>query len=99
MGATVSATVPVDAPEGGDIADFPADPPRRVYILTADDNIATIPAMVIGPRGTPYERAFFRFLIVCPTTYPIEPPSVRFLTTDAGKVQMHPSLDKNGTCR
>ncbi|KAH8036100.1 hypothetical protein HPB51_017756 [Rhipicephalus microplus] len=51
-----------------DIADFTADPPRRVYIVTADDNIATVPAMGIGPRGTPHERAFFRFLIVCPTT-------------------------------
>ncbi|KAH7936221.1 ubiquitin-conjugating enzyme E2 Z [Rhipicephalus sanguineus] len=79
-----------------DMADFAAYPPPGVYIAAADNDIANIDAMVIGPRDTPYEGAFFRFLIVFPTTYPIEPPRVRFLTTDTGRVQMHPNLDKNG---
>ncbi|KAH6940803.1 hypothetical protein HPB50_007022 [Hyalomma asiaticum] len=79
-----------------DIADIAADPPSGIYIAATDDDIATIDAMVIGPADTPYEGGFFRFLIACPTTYPNDPPSVRFLTTDGGKVQMHPRLYMNG---
>lgn len=79
-----------------DIADIAADPPSGIYIAATDDDIATIDAMVIGPADTPYEGGFFRFLIVCPTTYPNDPPSVRFLTTDGGKLQMHPRLYMNG---
>ncbi|KAH7970722.1 hypothetical protein HPB49_014625 [Dermacentor silvarum] len=79
-----------------DIADFASNAPSGIYIAAADNDTATIDAMVIGPSGTPYEGGFFRFFIRCPAAYPIEPPSVRFLTTDGGRVQMHPNLHKNG---
>ncbi|KAL1415650.1 hypothetical protein MTO96_029071 [Rhipicephalus appendiculatus] len=53
-----------------DMADFAVDPPPGVYIAAADNDISTVDAMVIGPRNTPYEGAFFRFLIVCPDNLP-----------------------------
>ncbi|XP_054922644.1 ubiquitin-conjugating enzyme E2 Z-like [Dermacentor andersoni] len=79
-----------------DIVDIMDDPPPLIYIAPEENDVTQINALVVGPSDTPYEGAFMRFRIVCPNEYPIVPPSVRFLTTDAGRVQLHPNLYPDG---
>ncbi|KAK8776995.1 hypothetical protein V5799_029668 [Amblyomma americanum] len=79
-----------------DIMDLYAEPPPGVYIEPEEDNITKIHALVLGPEGTPYEGGFFHFLLQCPPDYPIQPPRVRFMTTDSGRVRFNPNLYENG---
>ncbi|KAL1426800.1 hypothetical protein MTO96_018024 [Rhipicephalus appendiculatus] len=80
-----------------DIEDFFADPPPGIYIAPDENDIAEIHALVMGPSGTPYEDGFFEFHIRCPAEYPLKPPTVRFLTTDSGRVRFNPNLYKCGS--
>ncbi|XP_054921303.2 ubiquitin-conjugating enzyme E2 Z-like [Dermacentor andersoni] len=79
-----------------DIMDIYAEPPPGVHIAPEEHNITKIHALVLGPAGTPYEGGFFHFLIQCPPDYPIQPPRVRLMTTDAGRVRFNPNLYENG---
>ncbi|KAH7935125.1 ubiquitin-conjugating enzyme E2 Z [Rhipicephalus sanguineus] len=79
-----------------DIAEITADPPPGVFVAPNESDITRIDAIVVGPADTPYEGGFFRFRITCPPGYPMEPPEVIFLTTDAGRVQLHEHLHSDG---
>lgn len=79
-----------------DIADIASDPPPGIYVAPEENDINRIYALVVGPSGTPYEGAFLLFHVVCSIEYPIKPPRVRFLTTDAGRVALHPYLYRSG---
>ncbi|KAL1415860.1 hypothetical protein MTO96_028643 [Rhipicephalus appendiculatus] len=80
-----------------DIADFFANPPTGIFIASDENDIAQIHALVMGPSGTPYEDGFFEFHIRCPMEYPLTPPTVRFLTTDSGRVRFNPNLYRSGS--
>ncbi|KAH6932342.1 hypothetical protein HPB50_004865 [Hyalomma asiaticum] len=75
-----------------DIMDLFTDPPPGVHIAPVEHKITVIHAIVVGPEDTPYEGGFFHFLIQCPPEYPIKPPRVRLMTTDAGRVRFNPNL-------
>lgn len=75
-----------------DIADFNAKPPTGLFIAPEEDDVTKIHALIIGPSGTPYEGGFFQFYMKFPSTYPISPPRVRIMTTDAGRVGFNPNL-------
>lgn len=79
-----------------DIADFEAQPPTGLYISPEEDDITKVHALVVGPSGTPYEAGFFQFFLKFPPEYPISPPRVRIVTTDAGRVRFNPTLYANG---
>lgn len=79
-----------------DIMDLLTDPPPGVYIAPVEKNLTLMHAIVLGPAGTPYEGGFFHFLLQCPPDYPIKPPRVRFMTTDAGRVRFNPNLYECG---
>ncbi|KAH7948312.1 hypothetical protein HPB52_020388 [Rhipicephalus sanguineus] len=79
-----------------DVADIAKDPPPGIYISPNENDITHIDALVVGPSGTPYEGGFLLFHIACPPEYPIEPPRVRLMTTDAGRVQLHPNIYRSG---
>ena len=49
-----------------------------VEILTTDD-LSTWKAMIDGPIGTPFEKGKFTLEIKFNDSYPIKPPSVKFL--------------------
>lgn len=44
-----------------------------------------------GPQDTPYENGIFKLEINIPKRYPIEPPSIRFVTPI-----YHPNIDNGG---
>ncbi|KAL1417512.1 hypothetical protein MTO96_000609 [Rhipicephalus appendiculatus] len=75
-----------------DIADFNASPPVGLFIAPEEDDVTKIHALVVGPSGTPYEGGFFQFYMKFPSAYPISPPRVRIMTTDAGRVRFNPNL-------
>ncbi|XP_037579423.1 ubiquitin-conjugating enzyme E2 Z-like [Dermacentor silvarum] len=49
-----------------------------------------------GPSGTPYDGGVFRYLLKRPIDFPAEPPRVRLMTTDAGRVWFAPNLNVDG---
>ncbi|KAL8804570.1 MAG: hypothetical protein Q9182_002485 [Xanthomendoza sp. 2 TL-2023] len=58
--------------------------------------LTDVQALIIGPKGTPYEGGLFEFDIVCVEQYPVEPPCVRIVTTGQGQVSFNPNLYANG---
>lgn len=72
------------------------EPPPGLHIAADENDITKVHALVIGPRGTPYEGGFFYFLISFTPDYPIKPPKVRLMTTGAGRVRFNPNLYANG---
>ncbi|KAH7935984.1 ubiquitin-conjugating enzyme E2 Z [Rhipicephalus sanguineus] len=79
-----------------EIAEFNADPPPGIFIAPEEHDITKINAIVMGPKGTPLEGGFFHFSVQYIDRYPLEPPKVRFMTTDAGRVQFNEHIDKSG---
>ncbi|KAH7971531.1 hypothetical protein HPB49_025565 [Dermacentor silvarum] len=79
-----------------EIADIKADPLPGIHISPEESDLTRIHALVVGPDGTPYEGGFFHFFLKCPPNYPIQPPRVRLMTTDAGRVRFNPNLYANG---
>ncbi|XP_027051556.1 ubiquitin-conjugating enzyme E2 Z-like [Pocillopora damicornis] len=79
-----------------DITSMYKEPPPGLYAVADENDITKVHALVIGPRGTPYEGGFYYFLIAFTPDYPIKPPKVRLLTTGNGRVRFNPNLYKNG---
>ncbi|KAH7960072.1 hypothetical protein HPB49_016742 [Dermacentor silvarum] len=79
-----------------DLAEFARHPPPGVFIEPEKEDITTIHAIIVGPDGTPYEGGFFHFVLKLPPDYPVEPPLVRFMTTDGGRVGFNPNLHADG---
>lgn len=52
-------------------------------------------ALIIGPKGTPYENGFYLFDFIFPINYPHSPPKVTFCTHD-GVTRFNPNLYING---
>ncbi|KAL1424954.1 hypothetical protein MTO96_019813 [Rhipicephalus appendiculatus] len=71
--------------------------PRGVFVVPEEYDVTKLHAVVVGPKDTPYEAGFFHFLLKCPPDYPASPPRVRNMTTDAGRVRLHPDLYASGT--
>ncbi|KAH8038541.1 hypothetical protein HPB51_001805 [Rhipicephalus microplus] len=69
-----------------DLAEFNANPPPGIFVAAEENNISKVHAIIAGPVGTPYEGGFFQFFLKFPTDYPMSPPRVRHITTDAGRV-------------
>ncbi|KAH7958849.1 hypothetical protein HPB49_005811 [Dermacentor silvarum] len=78
------------------IFDFVAKPPPRLFIVPEESDITRIHVLMLGAPGSPYEGGAFQFFIKCPPDYPVNPPRVRFLTTDGGRVRFHAHLCTTG---
>jgi len=66
-----------------------------IYYEHDESNILRGYALIIGPKGTPYEYGNFLFIFDFPEEYPHIPPVVKFCTND-GIVRFHPNLYRNG---
>ncbi len=78
-----------------DIIEFREDPPENIHIEIDKENITNIKALIIGPKGTPYEDGYFFFDIKMPADYPQSSPVVKFKTID-GKIRFNPNLYQCG---
>ncbi|XP_075528834.1 ubiquitin-conjugating enzyme E2 Z-like [Dermacentor variabilis] len=75
-----------------DIAEIKANPLPGIYVSPEENDLTKFHAIVVGPSDTPYEDGFFQFFMKCPRNYPMKPPLVRLMTTDAGRVRFNPNL-------
>eukprot|EP00439_Symbiodinium_sp_Y106_P070085 s877_g12.t1 len=72
------------------------DPGRWRLPDSARDDLSCLDALVIGPPDTPYDGALLHFQLQVSGSYPLNPPEVRFLTTEAGELRLHPQLYADG---
>ncbi|KAL1470843.1 hypothetical protein MTO96_040256 [Rhipicephalus appendiculatus] len=79
-----------------EIAEFNADRLPGIFISPEENDITNMNAIVMGLKGTPLEGGFFHFYVQCTDLYPLEPPKMRFITTDAGRVQFNEHIYKSG---
>ncbi|CEO97498.1 E2 ubiquitin-conjugating enzyme [Plasmodiophora brassicae] len=53
----------------------------RIYLFPVDtDDLTRWRAFLPGPPGTPYEGVFFELALTATSTYPVEPPKIKFVT-------------------
>lgn len=50
-----------------------------IYCIPDENYSMICHALIVGPFDTPYEGAFFHFLINCPDDYPHSPPKVMLM--------------------
>lgn len=67
-----------------------------IYLVPIEDDITKLNALVIGPKGTPYEGGFFMFYVRVAPNYPMVPPRVRNLTNGNGQVRFGPNFYADG---
>eukprot|EP01103_Thecamoeba_quadrilineata_P005584 TRINITY_DN1535_c0_g1_i3.p1 TRINITY_DN1535_c0_g1~~TRINITY_DN1535_c0_g1_i3.p1 ORF type:complete len:132 (-),score=19.82 TRINITY_DN1535_c0_g1_i3:422-817(-) len=67
------------------------DPPHGVCAWPKDSKLNHLEASLQGPEGSPYEKGTFDLDIQIPDRYPLEPPTIRFITP-----VYHPNIDTNG---
>lgn len=66
-----------------------------IYYHHNDTDMLKGKALIVGPKGTPYENGFYLFEFLFPINYPHSPPKVTFCTYD-GVTRFNPNLYKNG---
>lgn len=73
-----------------------SDPPFGLFAVNDEGDMRFIHVIIMGVMDTPYEGGFFYFILKCPSDYPMKPPKVRLMTTDAGRVRFNPNMYQNG---
>ena len=66
-----------------------------IYYFHNETDMLKGQAMVIGPKGTPYENGYYFFGLDFPADYPHSPPKVTYFTND-GMTRFNPNLYKSG---
>jgi len=66
-----------------------------IYYFHNETDMLKGQAMVIGPKGTPYENGYYFFELEFPADYPHSPPKVTYHTND-GMTRFNPNLYKSG---
>ncbi|KAL2030248.1 hypothetical protein VTO58DRAFT_107602 [Aureobasidium pullulans] len=61
-----------------------------------EDDVRTVRCLIVGPSDTPYEFGFFEFKAKFGDAYPVQPPSVRCLTTNGGRYRFNPNIYATG---
>ncbi|TIC30527.1 putative ubiquitin-conjugating enzyme E2 [Wallemia mellicola] len=67
------------------------DAPEGIQAIPSEEDIRYFDVSIQGPDGSPFEKGIFKLELWLPSSYPMEPPKVRFLT----KIY-HPNIDKLG---
>ncbi|KAH9319689.1 hypothetical protein KI387_021458, partial [Taxus chinensis] len=75
---------------------LPLEWESSIHVRVDPVRMDLLKALMVGPKGTPYQNGVFIFDIYLPPDYPQVPPKVKFLTTGKGKVQFNPNLYVNG---
>lgn len=78
-----------------DYKDILNDPIEDMFYYNEEDNVYKGYALIIGPKGTPYEYGYYLFEFNFPENYPFSPPKVKFHTYD-GFTRFNPNLYING---
>jgi len=79
-----------------DLLSIFTEPPPGLFVVGDETNLKIVHALILGVMDTPYEGGFFYFVLKCPNDYPIHPPKVKLMTTDAGRVRFNPNMYRSG---
>jgi len=74
-----------------ELSDIASEPLEGIKLVSNDQDICDLQAILDGPAGTPYEGGFFRTKLVFCKGFPSQPPKGFFLT----KI-FHPNVASNG---
>jgi len=66
-----------------------------IFYKHSDTNLSIGYAMLIGPKGTPYENGMYFFKFKFNANYPFEPPHLTYLT-NGDRIRFNPNLYTNG---
>jgi ubiquitin-conjugating enzyme E2 T len=67
------------------------EPGPGVSAWPIDDNIVNLQAQIQGPEDSPYAEGTYTLNMKIPDRYPMDPPSIRFITPI-----YHPNIDSDG---
>lgn len=72
------------------------DAPSGLLAIPDDSDIRIVHAIIVGPKDSLFEGGFFYLVLKFPNDYPFNPPQVKFMTTDRGKVQFNKHIYPDG---
>eukprot|EP01018_Ginkgo_biloba_P008260 Gb_38611 [translate_table: standard] len=75
---------------------LPLEWESSIHVRVDPVRMDALKALIVGPKGTPYQNGIFIFDICLPPDYPQVPPWVTFLTTGCGQVRFNPNLYNDG---
>ena len=75
---------------------LPLNKDSSIFVRYNQNDIRKLKALIIGPKGTPYENGTFIFDIFIPNDYPNIPPNFKLITTGCGTVRFNPNLYNSG---
>lgn len=78
------------------LTSLPLEWESSIHVRVDSNRMDLLRALIVGPKGTPYQNGVFVFDIYLPPDYPQVPPMVTFLTTGCGSVLFNPNLYANG---
>jgi len=78
------------------LTSLPLEWESSIHVRVDSNRMDLLKALIVGPKGTPYQNGVFVFDIYLPPDYPQVPPMVTFLTTGCGSVLFNPNLYANG---
>lgn len=75
---------------------LPLNDNSSIFVRYETKNIRKLKALIIGPKGTPYENGVYIFDILITNKYPNVPPKLNLVTTGNGTIRFNPNLYENG---
>lgn len=79
-----------------EIANIQKGSDLSLAVAYREADVRSIRGLIIGPPESPYEFGFFEFDIRFPRTYPIDAPTVKCITTNAGRTRFNPNIYAQG---
>lgn len=75
---------------------LPIHPNSSILVRQDENRMDFVRALITGTADTPYSRGCFVFDIYFPSSYPVDPPLVKIITTGNGTVRFNPNLYADG---
>lgn len=75
---------------------LPIHPNSSILVRQDENRMDFVRALITGTVDTPYSRGCFVFDIYFPSSYPVDPPLVKIITTGNGTVRFNPNLYADG---
>ncbi|MFS7919608.1 putative ubiquitin-conjugating enzyme E2, ubiquitin-conjugating enzyme/RWD [Helianthus anomalus] len=63
--------------------------PETIFVRVYESRMDLLRAVIIGPKGTPYHDGLFFFDVYIPSTFPLQPPVVRYRSGGFGGINPH----------
>ncbi|KAF7586642.1 hypothetical protein BBP40_008533 [Aspergillus hancockii] len=70
--------------------------PPEIFVRTWESRMDLLRVLILGPQGTPYERAPFVIDFRFPDDYPTRPPAAFFHSWTNRNEMINPNLEENG---